>query len=111
MLKEVLDFDTYYLNLSAIPAVNHTSPVWQKLYSARREYSLPSLTPNDWHELSEQVRVNETLYSKFLKNYVRRDDFTCTPQCKRDLLCSLRKGHHNASALCGERMAVKGLEQ
>lgn len=37
-----------------------------------------------------------------LRNYARRHDFPCPAKCKAELLCALRRGHHNESALCPE---------
>ncbi|KAI6224331.1 Sphingomyelin phosphodiesterase [Aphelenchoides fujianensis] len=102
---EVLDFDTYFLNLSR--PQGYPDPQWEFLYSAKQEYGLPDLTAASWNELGEKLRYNTTLYNRFLKNYARRDDYACDDKCRAELLCSLRRGHHNESALCPEASVLR----
>ncbi|KAI6204931.1 Sphingomyelin phosphodiesterase [Aphelenchoides besseyi] len=102
---EILDFDTYFLNLSR--PQSYPDPEWQFLYSARQEYGLSDMTPKSWNDLGEKLRHNTTLYKLFLKNYARRDDYPCDDKCRAELLCSLRRGHHNESVLCPENSVLR----
>ncbi|KAI6173119.1 Sphingomyelin phosphodiesterase [Aphelenchoides besseyi] len=104
-LQEILDFDTYFLNLSR--PQSYPDPEWQFLYSARQEYGLLDMTPKSWNDLGEKLRYNTTLYKLFLKNYARRDDYPCDDKCRAELLCSLRRGHHNESVLCPENSVLR----
>ncbi|KAI1724453.1 calcineurin-like phosphoesterase domain-containing protein [Ditylenchus destructor] len=103
---EVLDFETYFLNLTATKDTDQ--PKWELLYKAKEEYGLDDLAAKSWHSLSEQIRTNNTIYDIFLKNYARRHDYPCNEHCRAELLCSLRRGHHNETALCPEVSFIRG---
>ncbi|CAD5234383.1 unnamed protein product [Bursaphelenchus xylophilus] len=102
---EILDYKTYFLNLSRPQP--YPNPEWELLYSAKAEYNLPDLSASSWSTLGERIRGDDVLYKKFLKNYARRDDYPCDAKCRDELLCSLRRGHHNESALCPESTLIK----
>ncbi|KAK0423677.1 hypothetical protein QR680_008272 [Steinernema hermaphroditum] len=97
----VLDFDNYFLNLTNLKSEADT-PKWEKLYSARSEYNMNDLSAQSWNELITQIGTNPEVFSRFLKNYSRREGFPCDKKCREELLCSLRRGHHNEAALCPE---------
>jgi len=95
----VLDHETYFANLTTANMPGG-SPKWELLYKAKQAYGMQSLDPMSWHNLSEQIRTDQTMFDKFLRNHVRQDNYTCVGDCRRELLCSLRRGHHNETALC-----------
>ncbi|KAH7728277.1 Protein ASM-1 [Aphelenchoides avenae] len=102
---DVIDFDTYFLNLTEATA--EEAPRWDLLYQAKKEYELKDLTPKSWHRLSERIHADPATYSKFLRNYARRWNYKCDKQCRAELLCSLRRGHHNETALCPESSSFR----
>ncbi|VDO55733.1 unnamed protein product [Onchocerca flexuosa] len=95
----VVNFHTYFLNLTRTNEMNATSPTWELLYSAKEEYGLKDLSPKSWDHLINEITYQKTTYDKFIKNSLRRDDFICEEKCRYNTLCFLRKGHHNAT-LC-----------
>lgn len=40
-------------------------PTWQFEYSARKEYNMSSLLPEDWDKLIQRFEVDEELFMKF----------------------------------------------
>lgn len=34
---------------------------------------------------------------------MRRNDYVCDVLCKKELLCAIRRGHHNDTVLCPEK--------
>ncbi|VDK89165.1 unnamed protein product [Litomosoides sigmodontis] len=95
----VVNFHTYFLNLTQIIGLNATPPVWQLLYSAKEEYALNDLSPTSWDRLINKIIYEKSTYDRFIRNSVRRDNFACEGKCRYDAICILRKGHHNAT-LC-----------
>ncbi|VIO95403.1 Uncharacterized protein BM_BM1724 [Brugia malayi] len=95
----VVNFHTYFLNLTKIGMNTTTSPVWELLYSAKEEYGLNDLSPVSWDLLINKIIYEKSIYSRFVRNSIRRDNFICERKCRYNLLCNLRKGHHNMT-LC-----------
>ena len=98
LFQDIIDFETYFFNLSKSSA--EKEPVWELLYSAKKEYNLTDLSPQSWNTLSEKIRTNLKTFDTFVKNYARRHDYPCDIECRTSLLCSIRSGHHNSSFLC-----------
>ncbi|KHN87162.1 Sphingomyelin phosphodiesterase 1, partial [Toxocara canis] len=65
----------------------------------KAEYGLTDLSPTNWNQLISRIDLEPTVFKTFLKNSVRRDDYVCEGKCRFELLCDLRRGHHN-STLC-----------
>uniref|UniRef100_A0A915DF07 Sphingomyelin phosphodiesterase n=1 Tax=Ditylenchus dipsaci TaxID=166011 RepID=A0A915DF07_9BILA len=86
---EVYDFETYFLNLTE---TLDTDQLQWKL--------LNSFCVQGWHNLSEQIRTNETMFETFLENHTRNNNYQCDDSCHKEILCSMRRGHHNETALC-----------
>uniref|UniRef100_A0A915CRE5 Sphingomyelin phosphodiesterase n=1 Tax=Ditylenchus dipsaci TaxID=166011 RepID=A0A915CRE5_9BILA len=103
---EIDDFETYFLNLTETKDIDH-HPQWKLLYKAKEEYGMTNLSAQSWHDLSQRIRGSKTVYKKFLKNYARRTDYPCDTKCHQELLCSLRRGHHNESALCPSNSVIR----
>lgn len=65
LLQKVLDHETYYLNLTAANLYN--SPVWIKEYSAKKDYVMESLEPEEWDKLVLRFKRDEQLFDKYFK--------------------------------------------
>lgn len=99
----VLDHETFILNLTeANAAPPGTAPRWQRLYSARQAYGLPTAFPADWDRLVRRMQDDEQLFQLFWfhlhKGHPPREP--CGGPCKAALLCALRSGRASDPALC-----------
>ena len=92
---EVLDFDTYFMNLNEANRDRDTKPLQYKLsYSARKDLQLADLSPDNWHNLVIRMRNDVQLFRRFYKLFYNRSDAVretdCDGRdCKRDILCRL----------------------
>ncbi|KAL7071326.1 hypothetical protein ACQ4LE_009248 [Meloidogyne hapla] len=96
---EILDFETYFLNLSNTQT-SKQSPKWEFLYSAKDEYKLNDLSASEWNELIKRIEKDPEIIRKFNRNYIRRDDAFCGKKCMEKRICSIRASHHNEKELC-----------
>ncbi|NWI04902.1 ASM phosphodiesterase, partial [Tichodroma muraria] len=99
----VLDHETFILNLTeANAAPPGTRPPWQRLYSARKAYGLPTAFPSDWDRLVRRMQDDEQLFQLFWfhlhKGHPPHEP--CGSPCKAALLCALRSGRAADPALC-----------
>ncbi|XP_017599951.1 PREDICTED: sphingomyelin phosphodiesterase [Corvus brachyrhynchos] len=99
----VLDHETFILNLTeANAAPPGTPPPWQRLYSAREAYGLPTAFPADWDLLVRRMQDDEQLFQRFWfhlhKGHPPHEP--CGSPCKAALLCALRTGRAADPALC-----------
>ncbi|NXG13071.1 ASM phosphodiesterase, partial [Grallaria varia] len=99
----VLDHETFILNLTeANVAPPGTAPRWQRLYSAREAYGLPTAFPADWDRLVRRLQDDERLFQQFWfhlhKGHPPREP--CGGPCKAALLCALRSGRAADPTLC-----------
>lgn len=106
---EILDFDTYFLNLSNTKT-SKESPKWEFLYSAKDEYNLKDLSATEWNELIKRIERDPEITRKFNKNYVRRDDVFCGKKCLEKRICSIRASHHNQKELCKDENRNKRIK-
>ncbi|RCN25337.1 hypothetical protein ANCCAN_28952 [Ancylostoma caninum] len=95
---KVLDIENYYADLDE--SNSESPPVWKLLYSAKEEYGLRDLSPRSWNKLVDSIVSNEKMAQKFFRNAFRVEEPACAVDCQRNLLCSLRMGHHNSSLYC-----------
>ncbi|KAK6737109.1 hypothetical protein RB195_019668 [Necator americanus] len=95
---KVANIKNYYANLDKTN--ENRPPKWKLLYSAKEEYDLLDLSPKSWNKLLDSIYRNERVSKKFFRNAYRVKDPVCSSDCKRDLLCSLRMGHHNSTLYC-----------
>ncbi|CAG9535750.1 unnamed protein product [Cercopithifilaria johnstoni] len=95
----VINFHTYFLNLTKIGINTTIPPTWELLYSAKEEYNLNDLSPTSWDLLINKIVYEKSIYDKFIRNSMRRDNVVCEGKCRYDFTCILRKGHHNTT-LC-----------
>ncbi|CAG2108614.1 unnamed protein product [Medioppia subpectinata] len=101
---QVLDYETYYLNLTDANIHRDSKPIEYKLsYSAREAYGLQDLSAESWHQLVLRLNKDQQLFSKFYDYFFNRsdnigaDNVCTTKQCRRDILCRLitSLSHHN----------------
>ncbi|VDL67423.1 unnamed protein product, partial [Nippostrongylus brasiliensis] len=65
-------------------------------------YDLPELSLAAWNSVANTV-INGTTrrtVKRFFRNAFRVKDPSCDIVCQRNLLCSLRMGHHNSTLYC-----------
>uniref|UniRef100_A0AAF5I0N5 Sphingomyelin phosphodiesterase n=1 Tax=Strongyloides stercoralis TaxID=6248 RepID=A0AAF5I0N5_STRER len=104
----IIDHHTYFLNLSN-PQSPSIKPHFELLYSAKSEYGLPDMSPDSWNNLISQIENNPDIYEKFINNYSRNKNFVCDQSCRKEALCSLRRGHHNDTKLCQNQLSTSEL--
>ncbi len=64
-LQSVVDHDTWTMDLKA--ANRDGRPQWMRLYSARRAYNMPSLTPSSWTRLVRDMATNDNVFDSFYR--------------------------------------------
>ncbi|KAG8195711.1 hypothetical protein JTE90_002974 [Oedothorax gibbosus] len=101
----VLDHETYYLNLTEANLLGE--PRWRMSYSAREEYQLSSLNPDQWNKLLERFLVDDELFQKFSRHLYHLSDFPrepCTGECKIETICRMRTARSHDSSFCNTMM-------
>ncbi|XP_050420367.1 sphingomyelin phosphodiesterase isoform X2 [Adelges cooleyi] len=101
--RTVLDHETWVMNLREANLYDY--PIWQKLYSTRTAYKLPSLLPQDWdafiNKLTDDTEAFDLYYKHYWKNSPVRP--ACDAECKKRMICDLRSGRsHDRKTLCQE---------
>lgn len=98
---QLLDYETYFLNLTLLEnSTGQIPPKWEFLYSAKKEYNLPDLSPPSWNDLIQRIQTDPSIAQKFLRNFYRKSRYYCDQNCLQSLICDMRSSHHNQSALC-----------
>jgi len=103
---KVLDFETYYLNLTEANHNRDSKPLeYQLSYSARKEFDLEDLSPENWHNFVLRMKNDTKLFNKFYKLFYNRSDNigsnNCDGKgCKRDILCRLVTANSHNSCFC-----------
>ncbi|KAF2899912.1 hypothetical protein ILUMI_06276 [Ignelater luminosus] len=91
---EVIDHETWIMDLQKANDKNEENPVWYKLYSAREDYEMPNLRPKEWNSLIYRMVGDKDLFQRYFRNYHR--DSPMSPkyedQEKLQLLCDLKSG-------------------
>uniref|UniRef100_A0AC35U4T5 Sphingomyelin phosphodiesterase n=1 Tax=Rhabditophanes sp. KR3021 TaxID=114890 RepID=A0AC35U4T5_9BILA len=112
----VIDHQTYVFNLSKPESKdNLTKPHFELLYSAKDAYQMNDMSPVSWNNLINQIETDPVMFDKFLDNYSRNLKFKCNDSCKKEMVCSLHRAHHNDTKLChrqlssGELVAKEGI--
>lgn len=91
----VLDFETYYMDLTEANRYRDSKPLQYKMsYSAREDLQMTDLLPDNWHNLVIRMKNDIQLFRKFYKLFYNRSDnireFDCDGRvCRRDILCRL----------------------
>ncbi|WKX93157.1 hypothetical protein Q1695_010864 [Nippostrongylus brasiliensis] len=97
---KVADIKNYFADIGK--ATEQRAPRWRLLYSAKEAYDLPELSLAAWNSVANTV-INGTTrrtVKRFFRNAFRVKDPSCDIVCQRNLLCSLRMGHHNSTLYC-----------
>ena len=67
---QIVDYQSYRLNLPKANLNPTTDPLWDLAYSAKAEYDLKDLSPASWYDLSLSLQAgNQTLLEKYWFNY------------------------------------------
>ncbi|CAG9841107.1 unnamed protein product [Diabrotica balteata] len=94
---DILDIDTYYFNLTEANLHPDTSPAWQKLYSMKKAYDLPDLSPKSFDVLADKLFNDTDLANLYFEYYVRRGDASlkdgCDKNCLDDIRCKVVTTH------------------
>lgn len=61
----VVDHETWMMNLTEANLNDY--PEWQKSYSARDAYSLPTLRPTDWDDFITRMIKNDELFNLYYR--------------------------------------------
>uniref|UniRef100_A0A915Q717 Saposin B-type domain-containing protein n=1 Tax=Setaria digitata TaxID=48799 RepID=A0A915Q717_9BILA len=67
MNYRVVNFHTYFLNLTEAELNTTTKPVWKLLYSAKEDYGLDDLSPTSWDRLINKIIYEKATYDKFIR--------------------------------------------
>jgi len=92
---QMLDHQTYYMNLTEANINRDTKPIEFILsYSARQAFQMTDLTPHEWHNLVMKMKNDNNLFQMFYKFLFNRSDNIGESHCyghvcKRDILCRL----------------------
>ncbi|VDP01288.1 unnamed protein product [Heligmosomoides polygyrus] len=95
---KVVDIKNYFADLEK--ADSGRSPTWELLYSTKAEYDMEDLSPESWNSLIQSIIEIKKTSNRFLRNAFRVANPSCDNACRKDLLCSLRMGHHNSTLYC-----------
>jgi len=95
----VLDHATYKLDLNKANKPNAT-PTWELEYTAKAAYGLPSLTPNDWDELTLRMEKNITLVQMYRTFVDRNPPGDCDEKCVHDTICDIRTAINGYNSFC-----------
>ncbi|KAL0267657.1 UNVERIFIED_CONTAM: hypothetical protein PYX00_009860 [Menopon gallinae] len=88
--RTVLDHDTWFMDMEEANAKG--TPTWAKLYSAKEDFNMTSLTPTDWHELYNRIRYDDDVFEQY-DRYFWSDSpkrSKCNVHCKKEKLCVIR---------------------
>ncbi|GFS20592.1 sphingomyelin phosphodiesterase [Elysia marginata] len=97
--QAVLDFTTYYLNITEANLSGEL--IWKPEYTAKRDLEMKGLYAADWVNLIDRMETNDDLFQRFYSYYLAlQSDSPCIGQCKSDLLCQLREGRSYDPNLC-----------
>ena len=99
---QILDYTTMYLNLTETNIYNQTK--WKKEYSAREEFNLENLYPQDWNDFIDNVLENiDGIYAdKLFRFYSKSSDKfpECDSNCKKKLFCSFKQSRSDNFIPC-----------
>lgn len=67
ILQNVLNFETWYMDLLAANAQPSVDPVWTLLYDAKVEYALTDLSPASMDRLFTNMLTDDRLFNLYFK--------------------------------------------
>ncbi|KAK7091157.1 sphingomyelin phosphodiesterase-like [Littorina saxatilis] len=96
---EVLDHETYILNLTAANT-RKSPPTWDLEYSAKAKYGMTSFFPEDWDVLVSRMEKNDSLLQTFHSYYYKSHaSGPCDSSCSEALVCALRSAKSHSTKL------------
>ncbi|XP_017775503.1 PREDICTED: sphingomyelin phosphodiesterase-like [Nicrophorus vespilloides] len=107
--REVIDHETWIMDLVRSNSNPDSEPIWRKLYSARSAYGMTSLRPAEWSKLIERILQDSKLFDRFYRYFYAGSPARpkCdTAKCKLDIICGLKSGKsHEVESLCRREKA------
>ncbi|RWS24750.1 sphingomyelin phosphodiesterase-like protein 2 [Leptotrombidium deliense] len=83
----VENIHSYYLNLTEANEKGKQATLkWRKLYEAKQDYGLKSLSPQEWQSFYNRLLNNDTLTQFYYGNVIRHSDafpYVCDEMCKK----------------------------
>ena len=101
---QILDYETYFTNLTEANLRPELAPLWRKEYSARKAYNLKSLSPSEWNNLIETLwndvhnPLFDILYKHFSKSFDK--EINCDFKCRRSFLCKFKQARSDFFIKC-----------
>lgn len=109
----VNDYQHYYLNL---PYANgkYLKKAWDLmitlLYSAKKEYNLPDLSPKSWDNLLKRFKTNSTLLRTHMAhsnaNAQTASNGVCDDTCALNYICQLANANYDDYSNCLDSVAA-----
>ncbi|KAB0799106.1 hypothetical protein PPYR_06986 [Photinus pyralis] len=100
---EVIDHETWIMDLDKANSNLNENPEWFKLYSAREAFDMPNLRPLEWHKLIYRMVQEPKLFEAFYKFFHRDSPVSkhMTNKEKLYILCDLKSGRSQTRrAIC-----------
>ena len=91
MTGEMLDHQTFIMDIEEANKFPGREPDWPLLYSAREEYNMEDLSPASWQVVIHRLQTDKIFFNTFFKNYHGglSNVKPCDPNCRRRLICNL----------------------
>lgn len=90
---ELLDYDQFFMNLTAANAAPHAPPTWALEYSAMAAYNLPDMRPASWLRLSESFGTDAETATKYVNYmYAQSKLRRCDGVCQHEARCATGSG-------------------
>ncbi|XP_055686670.1 sphingomyelin phosphodiesterase 1-like [Lutzomyia longipalpis] len=106
---EVLDYDTWWYNLTEANLTPDKKPTWQS-YSFAKEYGLQSLSPANLDKLIKDFAHNRDKLFSYWKRKVKYSDAQlsqgCNEQCLTETLCDIVFVEHGDNTKCEELLKI-----
>jgi len=101
----VFDHETWYMDLVEANLHPTSSPRWKKLYSAKKDYQLPSLSPSNWDIYVKRIDNEIVSFLQFYNYYhgASPERPYCDIICKRKIICNLQSSQsHMSKEFCNK---------
>ncbi|XP_059620637.1 sphingomyelin phosphodiesterase-like [Phlebotomus argentipes] len=106
---EVLDYDTWWYNLTEANLTPTRRPTWHS-YSFAREYGLKSLSPASVDKLVRELAADKNKLLSYWKRKVKYSDAQlsqgCDDDCLTDTLCDIVFVEHGDNVKCEELLKI-----
>ncbi|KAK4887019.1 hypothetical protein RN001_003290 [Aquatica leii] len=91
---EIVDHETWTMDLDNANSQLEKPPEWYMLYSARNAYDMPNLAPMEWNKLIYKMLRDDKLFNQYYKFYHRNSPFYrhYKNAQKLQMLCDLKSG-------------------